>query len=82
MAQEQQTDIKNIENTNDHIINLSNYIPEPKSLHQVLKLSDHIKDKWGTAIKKEVLGLFDNDTFDTNERALPADEVIPCKMCF
>ena len=82
MAHEQQTDIKNNENTNDHIINLSDYIPEPKSLHQVLKLSDHIKDKWGTAIKKEVLGLFDNDTFDTNERALPADEVIPVKCAF
>ena len=45
-------------------------------------MSDHIKDKWGTAIKKEVLGLFDNDTFDTNEKALPADEVIPVKCAF
>ena len=68
--------------SNDQIINLSDYIPEPKSLYQILKLSDHIKEKWGTAIKKEIVGLFDNDTFDTNERALPADEVIPVKCAF
>ena len=42
-----------------------------------MKLSDHSKEKWETVIKKEIVGLFDNDTFDTNERALPADEVIP-----
>ena len=82
MAHEQQTDNKNNEKTNDQMINLSDYIPEPKSLHQVTKLSEHIKNKWGAAIKKEVLGLFDNDTFDTNERALPADEVIPVKCAF
>ena len=54
----------------------------PKSLYQILKLSDHIKEKWETAIKKEIVGLFDNDTFDTNERSLPADEVIPVKCAF
>ena len=67
---------------NDQIIYLSDYILEPKSLYQILKLSDHIKDKWGTAIKKEIVGLFDNDTFNTNERALLADEVIPAKCAF
>ena len=36
----------------------------------------------GASIKKEILGLFDNDTFDTTERALPADEVIPVKCAF
>ena len=73
---------KNDEKSNDQTINLSDYIPEPKSLYQILKLADHIKEKWGTAIKKEIVGLFDNDTFDTNERALPADEVIPVKCAF
>ena len=81
MAHEQHIN-RNDEIPNDHIINLSDYIPEPKSLYQILKLSEHIKEKWGTAIKKKIVGLFDNDTFDTNERALPADEVIPVKMCF
>ena len=37
MAHEQQTNMKNNEKTNDHIINLSDYIPEPKSLQQVTK---------------------------------------------
>ena len=45
MAQEQHINNKNDEKSNDHIINLSDYITEPKSLYQVLKLSDHIKDK-------------------------------------
>ena len=36
----------------------------------------------GHAIKKEILGLFDNDTFDISERALPADEIIPVKCAF
>ena len=34
------------------------------------------------SIKKEILGLFDNDTFDKDERALPADEVIHVKCAF
>ena len=36
----------------------------------------------GTSIKKEILGLFNNDTFDTTERALPANEVISVKYAF
>ena len=82
MAHKQHINNKDDEKSNDHIINLSDYIPEPKSLYQILKLSDHIKDKWGTAIKKEIDSLFDNGAFDTNERALPADEVIPVKCAF
>ena len=63
MAHKQHIINKNDEKSNDQIINLSDYIPEPKSLYQIFKLSDHIKDKWGTTIKKGIVGLFDNDTF-------------------
>ena len=34
------------------------------------------------SIKKEILGLFDHDTFDTSERFLPADEVMHVKCVF
>ena len=36
----------------------------------------------GAFYQEKFLGLFDNDTFDTTERALPADEVIPVKCPF
>ena len=45
MAHKQHINNKNDEKSNDQIINLSNYIPEPKSLYQILKLSDHIISK-------------------------------------
>ena len=73
---------KIIEKNQDTQINLSDFIPESKSLSPVLKLSPLVKEKWGMSIKKEILGLFDNDTFDTDERDLPADEVIPVKCAF
>ena len=70
----------NNENQNDSQINLSDFIPEPKSLNQVIRLSSFTKEKWGSAISKEVYGLFDNDTFDLNEGPLPTDEVVPIKL--
>ena len=82
IAHEQVTQNKNEDKGNDIHINLSDFIPEPKTINQVLKLTPHIKEKWGTAIQKEITGLFDNDTFDTTEKALPADEVIPVKCAF
>ena len=82
IAHEQLKTNKAIEKNQDIQINLSDFIPEPRSLNQVLKLSPLIREKWGASIKKEILGLFDNDTFDTAERALPADEVIPVKCAF
>ena len=82
IAHEQIQTNKIIEKNQDTQINLSDFIPDPKSLCQVLKLSPLVKEKWGMSIKKEILGLFDNETFDTDERALPADEVIPVKCAF
>ncbi len=42
-------------------------------------MSSSTKDKWGEAIKSEITGLFDNDTFVLDEKPLPADEIIPAK---
>ena len=55
----------------DTIINLSDFVPEPKSLNQVIRLNGIIKEKWGDAIRKEINGLFDNGTFLTSEMTLP-----------
>ena len=64
----------------DNNINLSDFMPEPSSLNQVLRLSPHTKERWGTAIRSELTGLFDNDTFSLADRPLPADEIIPTKL--
>ena len=51
----------------DEDINLSDSMPEKKSLSQILKLSSVVKEKWGSAISGEIRGLFENDSFDLNE---------------
>ena len=71
---------QNEDKTQDTHKNISDFLPEPRFLQQVLKLSRIIKDKWGDAIRKEIQGLFDNDTFDTDEKSLPADKVLPVKL--
>ena len=43
-------------------------------------MSLFIKEKWGEAIRSEVTGLFDNDTFLLNRKTLPAYEIIPAKL--
>ena len=79
-------DIKELNVSEDRIkdtgINLSDFLPEPRSLSHVLRLSPHIKDKWGEAIRSELTGLFDSDTFSLVEKPLPADEIIPVKLAF
>ena len=72
IAHEQLKTNKVIEKNQDIQINLSDFIPETRSLNQDLKLSPLIREKWGASVKKEILGHIDNDTFDTTERALPA----------
>ena len=49
-------------------INLSDFIPETVSINNVLTLSPSVKDRWCDTIRKEIQGLFDNGTFDTNEK--------------
>ena len=73
IAHEQIKINKIIEKNQDTQMNLSDFIPEPKSFSQDLKLSPLIREKRGMSIKKEILGLFDDDTFDTNETAISAD---------
>ena len=63
-------------------INLSDFLPEPRSLSHVLRLSTHIKEKWGEAIGSELVGLFDSETFSLRDKPLPADEIIPTKLAF
>ena len=45
-----------------------------------LLIRSSTKDKWGEAIKSEITGLFDNETFVLDEKPLPADEIIPAKL--
>ena len=46
----------------------------------MLRLSSQVKEKWVEAIRAEISGLFDNETFLLNEAALPTDEIIPVKL--
>ena len=64
----------------DEVINLSNFLPEPCSLNQVMRCAESVKSKWGTAITKEVRDFFDNETFGTDEKPLPTDEIVPTKL--
>ena len=64
----------------DNDIILSDFLPEPTSLSQVLRLTESIKNKWGTVIYKEIKGLFDSDTFSLSDRPLPTDEIVPVKL--
>ena len=82
IAHELKEDRQSQEKQNESHINLSDFIPEPTSINHVLKLSQPIRDRWGDAIRKEIQGLFDNDTFDIHKKVLPADEVIPAKCAF
>ena len=76
MKSDNKRDIKHLDDT----ISLSDFLPEPRSLNQVMKLNSSVCDKWGTAINKEITGLFDNETFGLDEKQLPNDKVIPTKL--
>ena len=79
-------DIKETNGAEDKVkdmgINLLDFLPEPRSLSQVLRLSPYIKEKWGEAIRSELIGLFNSDTFSLIGKPLPADEIIPIKLAF
>ena len=42
---------RNEEKCLDTIINLSDFVPEPKSLNQVIRLNGIIKEKWGVLLE-------------------------------
>ena len=73
-------DVNNITAKQDSEMLLSNFLPEPNSLSQVLRLTESIKNKWGTTIHKKIKGLFDSDTVELSERPLPNDEIVPVKL--
>ena len=77
-------DIKETNGVEDRVkdigINLSDFLPEPRSLSQVLRLSPYINEKWGEAIRSELVGFFDSDTFSLIDKPLPVDEIIPTKL--
>ena len=79
-------DIKETNTTGDKVkdqgINLSDFLPEPRSLSHILRLSPHIKEKWGDAIRSELVGLYDSETFSLIDKPLPVDEIIPTKLVF
>ena len=58
---------KILDDSQDEDINLSDFMLEPKSLSQILRLSSVVKEKWGSVISGEIQGLFENDTFDPNQ---------------
>ena len=62
---------KSEDRTKEHGINLADFLPEPISLSQVLRIPTHTKEKWGEAIRAEITGLFDSETFSLNEKPLP-----------
>ena len=71
---------KIIDRSRDEDINWLDFMPGPKSLSQILRLSPTVKEKWGSAISGEIQGIFENDTFDPNDRPPPADEILPVKL--
>ena len=60
-------------------LNLPNFLPEPRSLSHVSRLSPNLNEKWGEAIRSELVGLFDGDNFSSIDKYLPA-EIIPPKL--
>ena len=63
-------------------INLSDFLTELGSLSHVLNLSPYTKEKWGEAIRSELVRLFDSETFSLIEKQQSADEIIPTKLAF
>ena len=60
------------------------FLPEPKSLPQNLRMSTSTNEKWGETLRTKLIGLFDSDIyiyiFSLTEKISPADEIIPTKL--
>ena len=61
-------------------INLLDFIPEPRSFFQILRVSSFLKNNWREAVIFEVTILFVNDIFILNEIPLPSDEITIAKL--
>ena len=79
-AHENKDEILKEQKKQENDIILAEFLPEPRSLSHVLRLSESIKNKWGTAIQKELRGSFSSGTFDMDTQPLPNDEVVPVKL--
>ena len=75
IAHKQVTQNKIEDNTNNNQINISDFIPEPKTISRVLKSSTFNKEKWGTAIKQEITSLFDIEIKDQTNNWSPTASV-------
>ena len=62
---------------------LDPYLPEPKGLDEIKRLSPKIQKEWLAAIKKELKFIIENETLDGgDEKVQQGDEVIPCMIIF
>ena len=79
-AHENKEQVKKDESKQEADMALTDFLPEPRSLSHVIRQSESIRNKWGTAIQKELRGLFSSGTFNLDIRPLPNDEVVPVKL--
>ena len=62
---------------------LDQYLPEPQSLDEIMRLPPQIQRDWLAACKKEFKFIIENETLDGGEQELQVgDEVIPCMLIF
>ena len=58
MVLDSQRNIKKYIIYQDAAINLTDFIPEPRSLSQILRMNEYMQEKWGEAIRKEINSFF------------------------
>ena len=63
-------------------IDISPYLPEPRSLKDIHRCPIKIKEGWLKAVRKELKFLVENETFKRGEKMKPDDEVIPAMLIF
>ena len=63
-------------------IDISPYLPEPRSLKDIHRCPSKIKEGWLKAVRKELKFLVENETFKRGEKMKPDDEVIPAMLIF
>ena len=63
-------------------IPIAPYLPEPKSIRDIKKLTSSIRDAWLKVCRKEVKFLIENDTFKKGEKPHLGDEIIPAIFVF
>ena len=72
--------VKNDELKQEDDMAKDDFLPEPRTISHAIRQSESMRNKWGTAIQKEPIGLSSNGTFDANTRPLPNGKVNPVKL--